>query len=246
MRITNTPHSWILAVMLLAAQAAVGGARAGPWEDGLAAYDTGNFFLAQTLWLPLAEQGNGMAQYNLGIMFQRGQGVAKDDNQAAYWFRQVAEQGVDRAEFNLAEMYKKGQGVAKDDAQAFHWYKLAADRGHVRAQYQVGLAYGFGEGVAEDAEQAAIWYRLAAEQGHVYAQYNLGASYNIGAGVPKDTMQAFLWMSLAAEQGDWDAKQFRNALAGMLTPEDLEEAQAMALGMWEKFVFPFLQVGAPE
>ena len=44
-------------------------ANAGPFEDGLAAADRGDYATALSLWRPLAEQGNGNAQHNLGVMY---------------------------------------------------------------------------------------------------------------------------------------------------------------------------------
>jgi TPR repeat protein len=42
---------------------------AGPYEDGVAAYEKGDYATALRVWRPLAEQGNAMAQYNLGVMY---------------------------------------------------------------------------------------------------------------------------------------------------------------------------------
>ena len=52
-----------------------GGVAAGPYEDALAAYDRGDYATALRLMRPLAEQGNARAQFNLGVMYTKGQGV---------------------------------------------------------------------------------------------------------------------------------------------------------------------------
>lgn len=41
----------------------------------------------------LAEQGDANAQYNLGTMYDNGEGVREDDEEAAKWYRKAAEQG---------------------------------------------------------------------------------------------------------------------------------------------------------
>jgi TPR repeat protein len=64
---------------------------AGPYEDALAAYQRGDYATAQRLLRPLAEQGNGRAQFSLGAMYDRGQGVAQDYKEAAKWYRLAAE-----------------------------------------------------------------------------------------------------------------------------------------------------------
>ena len=43
--------------------------------DGWDAYDRKDYETAHKLWLPLAEQGDVDAQYNLGTMYDLGQGV---------------------------------------------------------------------------------------------------------------------------------------------------------------------------
>ena len=64
------------------------------------------------------------------MSYATGQGVAKDDAEAARWYRMAAEQGNPDAQFNLGLSYAKGQGVAKDNAEAVHWYRLAAEQGN--------------------------------------------------------------------------------------------------------------------
>ena len=60
-------------------------AAAGPYEDGLAAYQKGDYATALGLWRRLADQGMAEAQYNLGIMHENGEGVPQDDAEAVKW-----------------------------------------------------------------------------------------------------------------------------------------------------------------
>jgi TPR repeat protein len=83
---------------------------------------------------PLAEQGNGKAQYNLGDMYDEGHGVPEDEQQALYWYKKAAEQGDVNAQFRMGVMYELGQGVPRDYGQAVYWYKKAADQGDAEAQ----------------------------------------------------------------------------------------------------------------
>ena len=66
---------------------------AGPYENGLAAYQRGDYATALHFWRPLAERGVAQAQNNLGLMYANGQGVPQDDAEAVKWFRLAAEQG---------------------------------------------------------------------------------------------------------------------------------------------------------
>jgi TPR repeat protein len=78
------------------------------------------------------------AQYNLGVMYEKGEGVKKKDAvQAVRWFRKArkaAEQGDAGAQYNPGNMYRKGQGVEKDAVQAVHWCRKAAVQRHAQPQ----------------------------------------------------------------------------------------------------------------
>ncbi len=70
-----------------------------------------------------------MAQFNLGAMYERGQGVPQDYFQAVRWYRRAAEQGHASAQFNLGLMYNRGQGVMPNVIQAYMWILLATGEG---------------------------------------------------------------------------------------------------------------------
>ncbi len=67
------------------------------FQKGAEAYQSGDFATALKEWVPLAERGNAVAQYNLGLMYANGQGVVQDGKQAAKWYRKAAEQGLTEA-----------------------------------------------------------------------------------------------------------------------------------------------------
>ena len=76
-----------------------------------------------------AEQGHESAQFNLGVMYDNGEGVTEDDAEAVKWYRKAAEQGYDSAQYNLGVMYAKGEGVPEDDVAAYAWFSVAAASG---------------------------------------------------------------------------------------------------------------------
>jgi TPR repeat protein len=96
---------------------------------GYQSYLKGDYKAAYEEWLPLAELGDVEAQYNLGVMFDEGAGVAQDFAAAAAWYRKAAEQGFVDAQSNLGIMYYHGQGVDRDVAEAAHWFRRAASQG---------------------------------------------------------------------------------------------------------------------
>ena len=79
-----------------------------------------------------ADQGDAEAQYNLGVIYNNGEGVPKDDAEAVRWFQLAAEQGYAKAQFELGYKYRWGHGVPLDDAEAGRWLRLAAEQGHAK------------------------------------------------------------------------------------------------------------------
>ena len=102
---------------------------AGPGEDADAAYARGDHAGALKIYQALAAQGLAPAQFNLGVMHDFGQGVAKDPVQAIRWYRAAAAQGHGGAQFNLGGMYFDGLGVAQDHVRSYVWFTLAAAAG---------------------------------------------------------------------------------------------------------------------
>ena len=139
-----------------------GAATAGPFEDAVAAYQRGDYATALRLWHPLAEQGDSDAQFHLGVMYESGQGVLRNDAEAIKWYRKAAEQDDGVAQFNLGVMYAKG--AAPNYAEAALWYRLAADHGLAGAQFNLGMMYVEGQGALQDDVQAHMRLNLAASQ----------------------------------------------------------------------------------
>jgi hypothetical protein len=89
--------------------------------------------------LEIARKGNAKAQYSLGDIYDRGEGVAKDYKEAVRWFQLSAAQGYAPAQHNLGVMYAMGQYVPQDDIQAYMWLSLAA-LGLTDQDYEVFVA----------------------------------------------------------------------------------------------------------
>ncbi len=102
-------------------------------DEGIAAYERGDYAAALRELRPLAEQGDVTAQYNLGFMYGNGQGVLQDYAEALKWYRKATEQGHARAQYNLGFMYENGQGVPQDYVRAHLWFNLATANGLQRA-----------------------------------------------------------------------------------------------------------------
>ena len=86
-----------------------------------------------------AEQGDAKAQYNLGVIYDKGEGVIQDDKEAVKWTRKAAEQGHAKAQYNLALMYDNGRGVPKDYVMAHMYWNIAAVSGYKDAIKNRGI-----------------------------------------------------------------------------------------------------------
>lgn len=80
-----------------------------------------------------AEQGNAIAQRNMGTIYKVGLGVAVDNTKAMRWFRAAAKQGDARAQYSLGTGYDQGKGVVQNYIQAHMWFNISAANGYGRA-----------------------------------------------------------------------------------------------------------------
>ena len=70
-------------------------------------------------------------------MYFNGKGVAKDEAEAARWFRKAADQSIVDAQAELGWMYLYGRGVDKNDEAAAQWYRKAAEQGNAVASQRM-------------------------------------------------------------------------------------------------------------
>jgi len=93
----------LVATILLSGAAAV----AGPWEDGMVAYNRGDYVPAVKLFRPLAQAGNAKAQNVMGVMYRKGEGVARNSAKAFMWFSLAAKKGDTQAKVSVQEISKE-------------------------------------------------------------------------------------------------------------------------------------------
>ena len=135
------------------------------FQQGLEATMRGDYQTAFKLWLPMAEQGYAGAQFNLGVMYENGDGIKQDDFEAVKWYRKAAEQEHANAQANLGSAYSAGRGVRQDVAEAVKWLKKAAENGSQNGQFKLGLSYLIGRGIQKDRTLAKEWLGKACDNG---------------------------------------------------------------------------------
>lgn len=68
-----------------------------------------------------------MAQFTLGVMYEKGQGTRRNYQTAMKYYRQAAEQGYAGSQNKLGLLYEKGRGVQEHVRLAYMWYYVAAE-----------------------------------------------------------------------------------------------------------------------
>ena len=154
----------------------------------------------------MAEQGDALAQYNLGNCYFDGDGVEQDDEEAVKWYRKSAEQGNAMAQYRLGDCYLNGDGVDKNEREAVEWYRRAAEQDNPDSQYKLGECCYNGVGVAKNFEEAVEWFLRAADFDNSKAQYKLGVCCYNGFGVAKSLEKAVEWFRKSAESGNAEAQ----------------------------------------
>ena len=154
-----------------------------------------------------ADQGDADAQYNLGLLFEKGDYLEQNSTRAAHWFLKAAEQGHALAQNAVAELYHKGRGVEQDYMVALKWYEAAANQGNASAAYNAGWIYFTGLHVKRDRNKARALFEKSAEASFILAECALGVMYENGLGVRKNKSKAKNFYEAAAAAGDKEAQE---------------------------------------
>ncbi len=112
-----------------------------------------------------AEAGDTAAQVALGRAYEKGEGLAQNDDLAVKWYRAAAEKGSPQAQSELGVMYRLGRGVPQDKEEAVKWYRLAAKQGYGPAMFNLGTCYYNGDGVGISDADAYAWFIFAQRAG---------------------------------------------------------------------------------
>jgi TPR repeat protein len=141
------------------------------FQSGLQAYLKKEYQAALGFWQAAASAGDASAATNLGLMYLKGEGVAKDPAQAARLFEQAAGAGNASAAYNLGGLYENGLGVETSIEQAIAYYKKALEDEHSGAAYQLGTLH---LEQLNDKPKAVAFFVRAYDRGHARAKMRLG------------------------------------------------------------------------
>ena len=140
----------LLAAMAFTVEANAQAKENANFQAGIAAYQANDLPLAFKEFLAAAKEGHVDSQFNLALMYERGIGVGKDEQEAVVWYGKAASQGNAAAQFNLGVLYENGRGTKMDFVKANEWYRKASVQGDALAIGNLGMLYLRGQGVKEN------------------------------------------------------------------------------------------------
>ncbi len=176
-------------------------------EDGIKYFDQKKYDQAFEEFSYLSDEGDNVASYYLGQMYEQGLGIEKSLPKAAEYYLKAYNTGNTAAASKLGNMLIKGDGIEKNADDGLALLKTAGRAGDKEAQYALGELYANGDNVEKNYVYAGGFYKMAALQGHPEAQYKLAILYLYGRGVPQDYALALKWFSRSANQGYVKAQQ---------------------------------------
>jgi hypothetical protein len=198
-----------------------------------------------------AEAGQPMALWQLGMMYENGEGVTKDPVKAFGYFSQIANQHADtpprgleadivaQSFVKVGEYYREGlpdAGIPADVDRSHALLLHAATYfGDADAQYRVGKLYLEENELGVNPLQSARWFSLAARKGHGPAQAALGELlFNGIEGIDPQPVEGLMWMTMARDRvagtadESWVTDKLDHALATVSAEQRAEAAELAA------------------
>ncbi len=226
-------------------------AHAEPFEDGVVAYNIKDYEKAMAHWRVAANDGHGESQFNLGYMFENGQGVERSIERAIFWYEKAIQQGY--AEAGPRRQLLKGKSavvVPEPTHKRQNEPRDIQDMPRVSAEIITDKApdtipqkpmsrealarmYFTGTGVKKSYKTAVRLYEEAANQGDLSAQNQLAVLYTYGLyGVERSQQKSAHWFAEAAKQGDVSAMYTTGV--NYYEGRGVEKSLPLAIGWFEQ------------
>lgn len=242
------------------------------YDPGIEAYKRGQYEVALYEFERRAVKGDRVAQFGLGVMYERGKGVAKNLKEAEGWYKKSAKRDYAPAQNNLGLMYfrriedmlsrpstveitsKESEELKSNIDIALQWvHKAEVHENNRVAQYNLALISGEGIRLNEPAINLASttvdWLTKAADQNYAAAQFELGKMYAEGKGVDMNLSEterwekAVQWYTKAANQ-NYDIAQ--NALGEMYAEGKGVDKNLTEDQRWEEAVQWYKKAANPK
>ena len=134
-----------------------------------------------------AEKGHAYCQYNLGRIYQHGEGVEIDYQEAFKWYELAAANGFQAAYNNMGVMQAEGKGVPVDFKRAKEYYQRSIELDGHYSVSNIAHLWFEGNGIEKHVPEAIRLYNHGyAKYNHLYSLLHLTDIYLFGIGVSKD------------------------------------------------------------
>jgi TPR repeat protein len=140
--------------------------------------------------------GETATQYEWAYRYDYGEGVERNQTEAAKLYEQAANLGHLLAQNRLGEMYRDGAGVEKDLQQAAYWFQKAASGGHGPARASLEDLKNVAANPQNNDDELK---KISANQ--ATAQYNQAYALDYGDGIARNQAEAAKLYEQAANLG---------------------------------------------
>jgi len=180
----------------------------GDYQAAEKAYQRGDYIGAITHLRPLAEAGDDKAQFSLGMMYAKGEGVDADLVEAYVWVSKAIKGArFESDKQRMRSALEKIKGKMKTEEFSRAQAKLSGktpEKKPVTPQEEfdicmINLQAGNYQAALDELTKLS-------EKGFMKAALKLGEMYSNGTGVEKDAEEAFKWYKKAADANDPEGK----------------------------------------
>ena len=222
------------------------------FRSGAQALKQGEKAKALTSLQYAAENGHPLAQWKLGQMYAKGDGVPRDDMRAFEYYSQIANRHADdrpdtqrarivsSALVALGHYYLDGipnSAIRRDPARAWEMFHYAATYfADPDAQYDLARLYLDGKGAPRDPRQAVRWLSLASHKGQYQAQAMLGAMLFKGEHVRRQASRGLMWLTLARDSAAGPGDAWITELYDSAFKQATDDERAVALIYLERWM----------
>lgn len=222
------------------------------FRSGALALKQGEKAKALTSLQYAAENGHPLAQWKLGQMYAKGDGVPRDDMRAFDYYSRIANSHADdrpgsprarivsSALVALGHYYLDGipnSAIRRNPDRAWEMFHYAATYfADPNAQYDLARLYLEGTGAPRDPRQAVRWLSLAAQKGQHQAQAMLGAMLFKGEHVRRQASRGLMWLTLARDSAGGPDDMWITELYDSAFKQATDDERAVALIYLERWM----------
>lgn len=203
-----------------------------------------------------AAQGQPTALWQLGLMYENGEGVQQDRVRAFGYFNKIAAEHADAAPkgvdsdivaqsfVKVGEYYRDGlpeAGLKPNPTEYERRVQHAATYfGNADAQYLLGELYTDDKALGDIPKLSYRWLTMAARKGQAQAQARLGDMVFNGEGVAANPEEGLMWLTVASRRvagtidETWVNELLQNAMS-VATPEQRTKGIELAETLGPRF-----------